>query len=306
MIISKCPLRISLVGGSTDLESYLDTYQDGSIIGFPCDLYTYITLNKRNDEYYKINYSKDEYVKNPNDIINDIAREVIIHFKLPPVTICFNADIPSTGSGLASSSSYLIALISAVNKYLNLNMSIIDICELALNIERKFNPLTGYQDPYGCGIGGFKRINFKKDSFKTNVSFEFLNSNILDKIFVSLIPTQITRSSSNILSTIDIHKSKNLMQDVTELNQSIINNNDNQFWKIINNAWEKKKQTSIDIINNELILLENKIKNENSSILGMKLCGAGGGGYFLVFSKSKINNSIKISIDNFGVKTWKI
>jgi galactokinase/mevalonate kinase-like predicted kinase len=38
----------------------------------------------------------------------------------------------------------------------------------------------------------------------------------------------------------------------------------------------------------------------------MKLCGAGGGGYFLVFSKSKINNSIKISIDNFGVKTWKI
>ncbi len=145
MIISKCPLRISLVGGSTDLESYLDTYQDGSIIGFPCDLYTYITLNKRNDEYYKINYSKDEYVKNPNDIINDIAREVIIHFKLPPVTICFNADIPSTGSGLANTfdnlkdnvSASLAELGKAINETLNLEAVAIAVSEAGMSKPKK-------------------------------------------------------------------------------------------------------------------------------------------------------------------------
>lgn len=306
MIVSKCPLRISLVGGSTDLESYLDVYQEGSVIGFPCNLYTYVTLNERNDGYYKINYSKNEYIQNPNYIVNDVAREVIKHFNLPPVTICFNADIPSTGSGLASSSSYLMALISAAYKYLGLNVSQVSICELALQLERKFNPLTGYQDLYGCGIGGFKKINFKKNNSKVDITFKYLNTNILDNICMYLIPTKTVRSSSNILSTIDIHKSHALIQDVAKLNQSIDNGHSQQFWDTINDAWFKKKQTSTSIVNEELIILENKIKTENSSIIGFRLCGAGGGGYFLAFSKTKLKEGLSINIDNEGVKSWII
>lgn len=306
MIISKCPLRVSLVGGSTDLESYLDVYLEGSIIGFPCNLYTYITLNKRFDGHYKIHYSKDEYVSDPYLIVNDIAREVIKYFNLPPITISFNADIPSTGSGLASSSSYLVALISSVSVFLELNMSQFDICKLALEIERKFNPLTGYQDTYGCGIGGFKKINFKKVDSKTEIEFKYLDSSIIDNTYMYLIHTGISRASSNILSTVDILKVKSLLSDVSNLEKHIQNTDSIGFWNTINSAWEKKKLTSSSITNNELSLLEDKIKTENDSILGTKLCGAGGGGFFLVFSDKKLDIGIEITIDNFGVKTWKI
>ena len=72
MIISKCPLRVSLVGGSTDLQSFIDKYGIGKVISFPITLYTYISLSKRFDNRYKIDYSSQEEVTDPNLIKNDI------------------------------------------------------------------------------------------------------------------------------------------------------------------------------------------------------------------------------------------
>ena len=58
MIVSKCPLRVSLVGGSTDLQGFIDQYGIGSVISFPHNLYTYITINENiSTETWKINYS---------------------------------------------------------------------------------------------------------------------------------------------------------------------------------------------------------------------------------------------------------
>ena len=85
MIISKCPLRVSLVGGSTDLQSFIDEYGYGQVISFPISLYTYISLSKRYDKKYVINYTKTESVFNPDKIKNDIARELIKYFNLPPL-----------------------------------------------------------------------------------------------------------------------------------------------------------------------------------------------------------------------------
>ena len=128
MIISKCPLRVSLVGGSTDLQSFIDKYGYGKVISFPISMYTYINLQESKDRYYKINYSSQERWVNPNKIKNDIARELILYFNLPPITISFNADIPTTGSGLAASSSYMIAAIAAACKFKGLEWSQAKIC----------------------------------------------------------------------------------------------------------------------------------------------------------------------------------
>jgi galactokinase/mevalonate kinase-like predicted kinase len=58
MITSKCPLRISLAGGSSDLEEYIQNEKYGSVISFPCNLYAYNTIfidkngyNRRSGEY---------------------------------------------------------------------------------------------------------------------------------------------------------------------------------------------------------------------------------------------------------------
>ena len=35
------------------------------------------------------------------------------------------------------------------------------------------NPYCGYQDPYGCGVGGFKKIEIKRGGI---VRYNFLNT----------------------------------------------------------------------------------------------------------------------------------
>tara|TARA_Y100001973_G_C5142682_1_gene303785 strand:- start:275 stop:1180 length:906 start_codon:yes stop_codon:yes gene_type:complete len=300
MIVSKCPLRISLVGGSTDLLEFVEKYEMGSVISFPVNLYTYIFLSYNMNDVYRINYSKTEEVNNPLDIKNDVAREVIKYFDLPPVTVAFNADIPTTGSGLASSSSYVISFVSAVNKLLNLNLSQYEMCKISLEIEHKFNPLTGYQDLYGCGIGDLKRLYFYKD----RVDVKKLDSKVFDEFKMYLVNTDSTRNSNKILSSVDIDKSKKLLILVDELEKNILNKN--KIYELVNDGWEKKKETSPFIMNNKILELDKKFSLDNS-IKGVKLCGAGGGGYFLILSDDKINddNFIEINIENNGVISKK-
>ena len=58
-------------------------------------------------------------------------------------------------------------------------------------------------------------------------------------------------------------------------------------------------------MNQDLLVQEKKLR-EKYNIKGIKLCGAGGGGYFLIFSKNNIKEGTLINIDNKGVQTWKI
>lgn len=301
MIISKCPLRVSLVGGSTDLQEFIDAYNWGSVISFPIKLYTYITINPNiRSKKYRIDYSSPEEVENPRDIKNDIAREVIQHFNLPPLIMSFNSDIPSSGSGLASSSSYLLACIAAACRFKGIDMSQGDICKLAIKLERRFNPMTGYQDAYGCGIGGLKQYNFYPHKIET----EYLSSSVIDDYYLYLVPSNVSsRSSTNVLKTVDIKKSFKLLSLVKELKLNL--NNEDIFFKIFNLGWENKKMTSSYIMTLELVEQE-KYLLETYNIKGIKLCGAGGGGYFLLITKDKIKEGKQVKIDNLGVQVWEI
>ena len=166
MINARSPVRISLAGGSTDLDSFLEKNDVGSVISFSANLYTFISLRKdllgHNGQSNKflIDYMKREVVDDSLEIKNDIARVVLSHFNTEPVTCWFTSDFYSSGSGLASSSSYMNAFIKAVSVHCKEEMSNYEICKLSHRLERKFNPLTGYQDPYGCGLGGFNRLRF--------------------------------------------------------------------------------------------------------------------------------------------------
>jgi len=302
MIITRCPLRISLVGGSTDLQPFLDKYEWGSVVSFPANLYTYITLKKRIADY-RIVYSKIETVNHPKDIKNDIAREALLYFDVGPVEIAFNADVPSDGSGLAASSSYMIALIYAISEFMDLKLSKFDACKLALELERKFNPLTGHQDPYGCGLGGFKRMVFHKNG---EVEFKYLPSKILHEHTFYLIPTNLTRSSTKILSSLDID-SLTKLRDITEVFEHSFS--DYSFHRAIKHSWNLKKQSSVEIMTDELIKLENEFK-KNEDVSSYKLLGAGGGGYFLLVCKIPkpyiAESGLTITVDDDGVKATHI
>lgn len=307
MILAKCPLRISLAGGSTDLQDFIDYFGRGAVISFPVNLYTYITLSSDISGYnkvhkkYVINYSRREEEDNIENIKNDIAREVLKYFGCEQVTCTFTSDILSSGSGLASSSSYTIAFIKAVSKFKGIKLSDYEICKLSLDIERRFNNLTGFQDIYGCGIGSLKRMDFIKNQ---EPKFTYLSQKIFNDVNMYLVFTSVTRQSTEILKSINLQKREKLLYFVDLLEKSINESNKQDFFDIINEGWIQKKETSPSIVGESSIKQIDELLIRDSNVLAHRLCGAGNGGFFLVFTNNPVIDKkfIPISISDDGVK----
>ena len=311
MYVASCPLRVSLFGGSTDNPSFINKYGYGSVISFASNLKTYISLHQDKLGYnidggkFIINYSNREEVSNIDQIANDPVRVVCQHFKLQPLTISLNSDSYSQGSGLASSSSYIISLIKAISLFKKKDLTTMEICKLAYNLELKINPLCGFQDPYGCGIEGFKRIEFYKDN---KIKYEFLETEIFKDFDAHLIFTGVTRNSKNILIDIskNIDKTKPLLDTLEKAYALFKTKNYDKFLNLVNLSWEQKKKTSNIISSNDIISKMDKELCNNKTVVAHKLCGAGNGGFFLVFSKkNKLEipfNKVKINVDTDGVR----
>ena len=243
MLIASCPLRISLFGGSTDNPYFVKEYGYGAVISFTCDLKTYVTISQdkigfnKEQHKYIINYSKREEVSKVEDIQNEVVRTVLEHFNMPPVQVTLTSDAYSQGSGLASSSSYTISLIKACCLFLKITMTESEICKLAYELERIYNPYCGYQDPYGCGVGGFKRIEFMNDDC---IKYEFLSTELFDKYDTHLVFTGVTRNSKKILKNVtdNLDKVKPILTTVAFAYQSLIQKDYELFFGYMNQGWQ--------------------------------------------------------------------
>jgi len=304
MYIASCPLRISLFGGSTDNPYFIKKYGRGSVISFSCNLKTYITLHEDKLGYnmqgrkYIVNYSKREETQFIGDIKNELVRIVLNHFGCFPLTVSMTSDAYSQGSGLASSSSYIIALIKCISMFNELHLTDVEICELALELEQEMNPYCGYQDPYGCGIGGFKRIDFDRGG---SIKYDFLSTELFTHYDAHLIFTGVTRNSKNVLQdvTANIDKSLPLLQTVDDAYDALRQKDFSLFLNLLNQSWEQKKATSSMITENEQIQKIDQILSNSEEVIAHKLCGAGNGGFFLVFSKP---NTLKISYESIRIE----
>jgi len=291
VIIVSCPLRISLVGGSTDNPQFLKTYKHGSVISFPSTLNVYVTIHKdvfgtnAFENNYNIHYSKHETVKCIDDIENQLIRYCFKELRVKEFNCSLTSDIYSVGSGLAASSAYLQALIKGVYLSRGKNISQFEVCKLAEKIERNFNPLVGQQDFYGS-MPSFKRINFYDNN---DPSFSYLSENIFDYLDMYLLYTGVLRSSTKVLENLDIEKSSPMMQQVNDLEVAINNLDIEYFNEIIKESWQTKKDSNKMVLDNSKLLELDNILSKDSRVLSHKLCGAGNGGYFLIFASKNVN-----------------
>jgi len=307
MYVASCPLRVSLFGGSTDNPYFVEKYGRGSVISFTSNLKTYVTISQDRLGYnkdqgkYIINYSRREEVSSIGEIQNEVVRTVLDHFNMPPVQVTLTSDAYSQGSGLASSSSYTISLIKACCLFFNLSITDNDVCKLAYKLERIYNPYCGYQDPYGCGVGGFKRIDFLGGS---SVRYQFLPCTIFDNFDIHLVFSGITRNSRRILKNVtdNLDKVKPLLETCDKAYDILMDNNYDKFLYLLGKSWSQKKKTSSIIAENETIREIDTVLENNETVCAHKLCGAGNGGFFLTFSEK---DTLKIPYDcvRIGVET---
>ena len=305
MLISKYPSRISLAGGSTDQEKFLNKFKNGMVINFASDIFNTITTsqdklgkNSYEDKYVVI-YSKREETNSIDEITNDIVKyslkEVNYNKKL---TTIFLSDISSVGSGLACSSAYTLAFNRTLEKLTDKNFTPEQRCMNSYLIEKNFNPLLGMQDTYGCGIPGLKALLFKKDEAPV---IEQLKTSIFDELDMHLIFTGKTRNSTDLLKNLNF-ENDSLLKICEKFYHALIDNKIGNFLNLINDGWIAKKNTSSLMTEAEEIIYLDKQFEQDKNILAHRLCGAGNGGFFLLFTEKNIQpfykNTIKINIIN--------
>lgn len=315
MIISKTPLRISLAGGGSDLPAFYQR-SGGSVISGSIDKYVYVIIKERFDDKIYINYSEKEIVNNIDDIKHDLVRECLRKTGITKgVEITTLSDIPSSGTGLGSSSAITVGLLNAFYNYKNILVSKEDLAKMACEIEIDIckSPI-GKQDQYGCAIGGINKINFNTNGEVTYNSRQY-DMKIIAKSFY-LYYTGITRSANSILEKQSknniLKKSENekLIKSVEDLDTILKNKKYNDIGPFLDKNWQIKKRMSDGISNQSIEDLYTE--GINSGATGGKVLGAGGGGFILFYvprknqenfeNNMKHHNFLEFKFENHGTK----
>lgn len=293
MIISRTPLRISFVGGGSDIASFYN-HKPGAVVTTAINRYIYIAINKQFDGRILVNYSKTETVNKISDIKNNLVRESL---KLTGVAggihITSVADIPSEGTGMGSSSSYVVGLLNALyafqGKHVNAEKLAREACKIEIDILKK--PI-GKQDQYIAAYGGLQYVQFNSDGsvYIDPIICKTETKRILEKQLL-LFYTGITRSADPILAK----QTKNMASDkvkrdimakmvklAKQMKDALSKNKINDFGHMLHENWILKTQMA-DSVTNKQIDRWYAIARKNGAI-GGKLLGAGGGGFLLFYA----------------------
>ena len=164
MIVSRAPLRMSFVGGGSDLPSYY-RQKGGAVLSTSVDKYMYVTVNKKFDSDIRLSYSVTENESSTQQIKHPIVRNTLNFLGIEGgIEITSISDIPSRGSGLGSSSSYAVALLHALYAYQGKSISKEELGRLSSHIEIDLcGDNIGKQDQYIASFGGLNLIEFNED-----------------------------------------------------------------------------------------------------------------------------------------------
>lgn len=300
MIITRTPLRVSFVGGGTDLPEYYENSTiPGRVISTTIDKYVYIALNKKFDGRIRVSYSTTENVDTIGEIQHDIVRNTLKEFSIfNGIEIVSIADIPGTGSGLGASSAFTVGLIKAIMEEYRIVMTKREIAEMAYDIERNLcGKILGKQDQYASTFGGLNMFLF----FKDDVVVRPIKEQSIKVAFQENLQMfyLMPRKKKDIL----VYQARNTPRRMEILDAMSMlalglyteaRNNPATLGQFLDINWEYKRQLADGISDNHIQEVYQKAMAAGSD--GGKVLGQGGGGFMLFHSKPAFHQSVKTAV----------
>jgi D-glycero-alpha-D-manno-heptose-7-phosphate kinase len=292
VIISRTPLRMSFVGGGSDLPSFYRKY-GGAVVSTSIDKYVYVTINRKFDDHIRLSYSKTEEVELVDQIEHKLVRETLKQLQITGgVEITSIADIPSRGTGLGSSSSFTVGLLHALHAYKGQYVSADDLARQSciVEIDRCGEPI-GKQDQHAAAHGGLNLITFNQDD-TVSVDPIICRPETIERLQAKLLVlyTGVTRSASAILKQQkDIVEHDETKQKTVRamtklayaLRDELQMNNVQALGEILHESWMLKKSITNGVSNPVIDEWYETARKVGAT--GGKLLGAGGGGFLVFF-----------------------
>lgn len=289
MIITQTPLRISFFGGGTDLPDFY-RQEEGCVLSSAIDKYIFVIAKRRFDRMIRVGYTKAELVETVEQLEHELVREALRRTGVSSqIEINTLGDIPSTGSGLGSSSTVTVGVLNVLYMYLNdpqpLGTLARQACEI--EIDRLKKPI-GKQDQYIAAYGGLRFIRFLPDESVQveQVALEACEFRRLNQQLM-LFYTNMARKSETVLDEQRNHISDRMdahreLRDMAYRGRTLLEVGDfDAFGRLLHQGWQVKKSLASKIANpaiNEIYAAALR-----AGALGGKLTGAGGGGYMLLY-----------------------
>lgn len=299
MIITQTPLRISFLGGNTDFPAFFEKY-GGNVLTTAINKYVYCIITERFDEKIYVNWSKKEIVDSVDQIEHELVREAMRKVGVKKgVEISFLADIPASGSGLGSSSSVLVGVLSALYYYIGETPSAKQLALEAVEIEvAKLKKPIGIQDQYIAAYGGFRFMTFNKDGSVLVDKVNLNNGHLADlSSSLMLFHTGRSRLAANILTKVQNNldqKSAVLLETkklAQEGYQAVSDGDSERLGQLLDKYWELKKTMSEGISDPEIDQMY--LAAKKAGAIGGKIAGAGGGGFLVLIVPSQYRGKVR-------------
>ena len=308
MIITKTPFRVSFTGGGSDLPSFYHQ-EYGAVVSSSIDKYVYIAIHRYFEQGYLLKYSHTEHVRTIPEIKHALIRECLrLSQCSADLEITSFADIPSTGSGLGSSSAFCVGLLHNLSVFQG-NLSGKELlanqaCEV--EIERLQEPI-GKQDQYATAYGGLKYLRFNCDDsvHVTPIPLpkdkrEELNRNLL------LFYTGLTRKAASVLTEQNRHMttSKQRFNNVRKIRDGadrlayqLSKGNIDAIGEEMDHCWHLKKTLATGVTCDGIDSIYTKARLAGAT--GGKLLGAGGGGFFLFYCQPEKQDALRTALAKY-------
>jgi D-glycero-alpha-D-manno-heptose-7-phosphate kinase len=301
MVISRTPLRISFVGGGTDLPDFADQH-GGAVVSTAIDKWIHVIVAGRFEGDVRVSYSQTEIVPTARDVEHELVREALRLTGTPRgIDVVTLADVPSRGTGLGSSSAVMVGLLNALYAYQGRYRSATQLADEASRVEiEDLGKPIGRQDQYAAAVGGFNLIEFVRGG---GVRTEPIIAprGTLERLHRSLLLffTGVQRSADDVLddqrsrirsgSTTD---SLLAMRDLAyELRDALAAGEVDAVGDLLHRNWELKRSLAEGVTSD---LIDGAYaRAREAGATGGKLLGAGAGGFLLFFVPPERQDAVR-------------
>lgn len=337
---SKAPLRLGFAGGGTDVAPYSDEY-GGMVLNATIALYAHCTVEERLDGRvvfealdmdlrFEAEAGTPVATDHPLGLIAQVYNRIVADYcggRPFGVRIATYADVPP-GSGLGSSSTLVVAIVTALAELKRLPLGEYEIAHLAYEVERLDLGLAGgKQDQYAATFGGFNFMEFYAND-RVIINPLRMRSSAVSELEASLILfySGQSRESASIIdeqvanvrtgNTVSLDAMHALKEQAFHMKEALLLGNFAEFGAQLRLGWLQKRSIASKISNTRIDgILEAAIE---AGAHGGKISGAGGGGFVMISVPPERRPAVLRRLSELpgqifntvftqeGVRTWKV
>jgi len=305
MVISRTPLRMSFVGGGTDLPAFFEAHGGGAVVSTAIDKYVHVIVSPRFERDFRIGYTRTEIRERVDEIQHDLVREALRRTGLSRgLDVLTLGDVPGGGTGMGSSSAVTVGLLHAFHAHRGVHRSAEQLareaCEIEIDVLGK--PI-GLQDQYASAFGRFNLIEFLPDGV-VRVEPIVARPETFQALHRSLLLFYLggTRSADDVLGrqTSAVRSGENTaallaMRELAYRMRDLLGDGDvDGIGRLLHENWTLKRTVAEGVTTPEID--EAYERAWDAGALGGKLLGAGGGGFLLVHAPEAAQRSVRAAL----------